>query len=228
MAKHEGRHRTAVNQLARNSNGNALLASAAPLVDDEPIPSLSKLPVNPNALPAAAAPPPPLPDLPLPDQKIALFTCLLAIGAVSQTTHLFTRFPHLANAFTEIADLQLRSMAYILAPVFQKASPSVPRMNKEKAQGKRKKLTLLTPVPVATEETEWVYFYPECTEKISRCEEVDDLFDAEKGVNRALSSLGALVGRDARMLVSLVRLAVKDIKDVSIRFPSLAALTADH
>ena len=219
MTKHESRHRSAVNQLARNSIGNALLASAAPLVDDEPTPSSlsssNKLPANPNAPPVAAPPPPPLPDLPLPDQKIALLTSLLAVGASAQITYLLTRFPHLPNAYPEIADLQLRDMTYTLASMLEKFSPFAPRMGKGVVGGKKRKLTLIAPVPLETDSTEWIYFFPEWKEQVSRIGTVDDLFDEEKGVNRALRSLGALLGRDARMLVSLIRLAVKDIKDVS-------------
>jgi len=196
------------------------------LIDDEPTPSSlsssNKLPANPNAPPVAAPPPPPLPDLPLPDQKIALFTSLLAVGASAQITYLLTRFPHLPNAYPEIADLQLRDMTYTLAPVLEKSSPFAPRLGKGKGVegGGKKTLTLIAPVPLETDTTEWIYFFPEWKEQVVRIETVDDLFDEEKGVNRALRLLGALIGRDARMLVSLIRLAVKDIKEVSYAFLS--------
>ena len=218
MAKHESRHRTAVNQLARNSRGNALLASAAPLVDDEPTPaSSSKLPANPNAAQATAAAPAPLPDLPLPDQKIALVAALLAVGAEAQTTYLFTRFPHLANAYPEIADLQLRAMAHSLEPMLGSASPPAPNLGKQRAESGKSVLTLLAPVPVETNAERSVFFFPEWCEQVETCESVAALFDPSKGVHRSLMALGALVGRDGRLLVRLVRVAAKDIRDVSPR-----------
>lgn len=215
MAKHESRHRTAVNQLARNSKGNALLASAAPLVDDEPTPSSSKLPANPNGTGPAVPAPAPLPDLPLPDQKMALVTSLLAVGAQAQTTYLLTRFPHLANAYPEIADLQLRSMAYALAPMLDGASPTVPNLGKPSQEGRKNSLTVLAPAPIATSAERFVYFFPEWSEQIERCASVEAMFDSSQGVHRALIALGALVGRDARLLVRLIRVAAKDIRDVS-------------
>jgi THO complex subunit 2 len=216
MAKHESRHRTAVNQLARNSRGNALLASAAPLVDDEPTPSSSaKLPANPNGSAVVAPAPAPLPDLPLPDQKIALVSSLLVVGAEAQTTYLLTRFPHLANTYPEIADLQLRAMAYSLGPLLDRSSPTVPDLSKRGADDRKSILTVLAPPPLETSTERFVFFFPDWSEQIERCESVEALFDPSRGVNRALMSLGALVGRDVRLLVRLIRVAAKDVREVS-------------
>jgi hypothetical protein len=223
MAKHESRFRSSVNELARSSKGNALLASAAPLIDDDLPTSAS----SPSESPAAAAAT--LPPLDPPDQKLALFSALLAIGAHSQISYLLGRFPQLLNSNLADADIYLRSITHRLSPILSSArlaSPSlkseIPQRQQSKTKmGKQREeqevcLTTLVPEPVESMKRRFTWFFPEWSKGLKMCESVDELFDG--GLERELRLLGAHVGRDRSTLVRLVRLARKDVVAVSSLF----------
>jgi hypothetical protein len=217
MAKHESRFRSSVNELARSSKGNALLASAAPLIDDD-LPASSSSPSE--SSPAAAAI---LPPLDPPNQKHALFSALLAVGAHSQTSYLLGRFPQLLNANLADADIHLRSITHRLSSILssvrlaslqqqQQQERSKTKMGKQRVE-QEACLTTLVPEPVESRRRKFTWFFPEWSEGLKVCESVDELF--EGGLERELRLLGAHVGRDRLTLVRLVRLARKDVVSVS-------------
>jgi hypothetical protein len=174
-----------------------------------------------------SSPPPILPPLDPPDQKHALFSALLAVGAHSQTSYLLGRFPQLLNANLADADMHLRSITHRLSSILSSVRlASLQQQQQQQQQQERSKtkmgkqrveqeacLTTLVPEPVESRRRKFTWFFPEWSEGLKVCESVDELF--EGGLERELRLLGAHVGRDRLTLVRLVRLARKDVVSVS-------------
>lgn len=211
MKKHESSFRMAVADQARSAKGNALLAAAAPLVDDT-------FPADVSAEATAATTPTPVALLPLPEQKVALVPALLAVGANDQASHLLTRYPHLINAVPEIVDIQLYALEISLRPVLAQVTlattpgAGLPAPSFVDASAQRSpKLTTVLPEPRQTKKKRFVWFYPEWSEGIEECESVDEIFGEKLGIERRLRTLGGQVGRNLALLVRLLRIARLDV-----------------
>ncbi|CED85283.1 KEKE-like motif-containing transcription regulator (Rlr1)/suppressor of sin4 [Phaffia rhodozyma] len=204
MNKYDTRYRQAVNELARASKGNAMLASAAPLLDDDDTSSISALPgtkTNGTATPLN------LPLLPLPQQKIDLVESLMAVGARPEVDYLTTRFGSLVVSEPRLVDLQLRLIRYRL----QDLLPSNGGRAKEwVAKPRTAKLTGTAPTPLQTKTEQFVWFYPEWTEGVDKIENLE-MFFATEGIERELRVLGGLVGRHMGLLTGICRLGVQDV-----------------
>lgn len=232
----EGKWRSAVNEKARSSRGNAMLAAAAALDDDDEAPEAGGSgrgggakdgPSRSDDKPAAPAP---LPPLPLPEQKLPLVHALLVVGAHGQAAHLLGRLPHLVNADPAIADLVLRQLDVILRPLFAVAAdPATPEGSSRPGPGLPRptpKLTLIAPTPVATRSTRFVGFCPEWSQGLVPVGSLDELFVsgpvADTSALGLLRLLGAQLSRRKDLLVRLVRLGRAAVAEVRLGSKLLA------
>lgn len=216
----EGNWRKAVNEKARSSKGNALLAAAAPLADDDAPASGGALADGSSGSGVGGADASkPLPVLPPPEQKLPLTHALLVVGAHAHAAHVLTRLPHLVNAEVDIADLVLRQLAFVLGPLLEAGriplgGCSVPGPGQP---SKTPVLSLIAPTPVATRDKRFVNFMPEWSGGLRTVRTVDELFDGEAGPNGALGLLrllGAQLGRRKDLLVRLIRIGRAAVSEV--------------
>lgn len=239
----EAKWRSAVNEKARSSRGNALLAAAAALDDDEAVPvgGISSAKNSSGSDDKSTVAPAPLPPLPLPDQKLPLIHALLVVGAHGQAAHLLGRLPHLVNADPAIADLVLRQLEVLLRPLFDTAQAAddgplqPPKGLSRVGRGlptPAPKLTLVAPTPVATRTTQFVGFCPEWSEGLTPISSLEELFIsgpvADTSALGLLRLLGAQLSRRKDVLVRLVRLgraAVADDPDSKSRWNELLRLS---
>lgn len=210
MNKHETRFRQAVNELARASKGNALLASAAPLLDDDAPVSSKVASTNGSSTPVVS------PPLALPQQKIELVEALMAVGAREEVEYLTTRFAALGLAEMGLADLRLRSLWLRLEGL---VAPRSAGRSTTVGKGKREgRLSTIAPTPIQTAKERFVWFYPEWEEGLEKVLDLNEFFDEGKGVEKELRGLGGLVGRDMKVLIGVCRLGVKDVSAVCTIF----------
>lgn len=213
----ESKWRVEVNQVARSSKGNAMLASAAPLIDDDAPEGSTSKDVESGTEEI------PLPLLPLPQQKLPLVHALLVIGAHDHVDHLLCRFPHLPSADPAIADLLLRKLHFILQPLLQ--ANHVPAQGYSRPRNglpdKVSKVTFevsIEAAQVATKEKKFVGFYPEWSVGLSTVDSLEGLFELGKqksGVRDLLRLLGAQLSRRKELLIKLVRIGRKAVEEVS-------------
>jgi len=230
----EARWRSAVNDKARSSRGNAMLAAAAALDDDDgddvgkpPRAGGSSSSGGGGGGGGAAEPPAGLPAaaLALPEQKLPLVHALLVVGAHGQAAHLLGRLPHLVQADRAIADLVLRQLEHVLRPLFaaHPSTPSPPAGANRPGPGVPKpapKLTLIAPEPIASRSTRFVGFCPEWAAGLDPVGSLDALFPAEgkpiadTSALGLLRLLGAQLSRRKDILVRLVRLGRAAVAEV--------------
>ena len=185
------------------------LAMAAPLESGSSSQSKSKA-----ATPTDQKKPPEIKDLP--NQKFGLLAGLLAVGALRPAFAIMSKFPWAVDAQPEIADLMLRVMKVSLSTLYESSfvtkerNPSFtqPRARYGTAglcypPPRKPLLTLWAPTPPSTSTNDFVFFFPEWTERVPICSSLDDLVDV---IEPLMRFIGLHISRDPLFLTKFLRL----------------------
>ncbi|KAI0047273.1 hypothetical protein FA95DRAFT_1664524 [Auriscalpium vulgare] len=187
------------------------LAMAAPLESSSPAPSKSRQPAPSEPKKAA-----PVEPKHVPNQKLGLLTALLSVGAVRPALSILTQFRWLIDAHPEVADLMLRILKHSISSLYDSTMVTKerttaftqPRARYGTAgimQTPRRKplLTLWAPAPPSTSTVDFVYFFPNWTDRIPQCSSLEDL---EVIVEPLMAFVGLHVSRDPLFLTKFLRL----------------------
>lgn len=198
-------YHTSIKERISNAR-TSILAMAAPLESSGSSGAKTK------ATPAAE----PTPQKDPPQQRIGLLKALLAIGALRPGFAMLSQHPWLVDAHPDTADLLNRIISHSLEPLFLSKYPksddargfSVPRPKLSPggvtAQPVRKyMLTLWAPTPPSTATNDFVFFFPNWTERIPICSTTKDL---EIFLQPIIHFAGLHISRDPLLLAKLVRL----------------------
>jgi THO complex subunit 2 len=161
----------------------------------------------------------------LPSQKHQLLVALLGIGALRPALSILSKFRWLTDAHTEIADLLIRVMRHSLEGLYQvkcppkmerSASYQQPRLRYTTAglqppPARKSILTLCAPVPPGTSTVDYVYFFPNWTDRIPLCSSFDDLQDV---IEPIMAFAGLHISRDPLFLTKFLRLGRQHILPV--------------
>jgi THO complex subunit 2 len=152
----------------------------------------------------------------LPNQKVGLLTALLSVGALRPAVAIMSKFPWLVDVQPEIADLMLRVMKESLSGLYESTlvtkerNPSFALPRARYGSGgvslpppKRPVLTLWAPTPPSTSTTDFVFFFPDWTQRVPVCSSLNDLVDV---LEPMMYFIGLHVSRDPLFLTKFLRL----------------------
>ncbi|KAF5657061.1 RLR1-like regulatory protein [Fusarium heterosporum] len=231
-----------IEEAERASRGgpmNALLmAGVLPQGDDDnPVPSnlpRRELPkkAEAEAKEAAAETTDNKPKLPEPlEQKVALLTQLLTIGAIPESLFILGRFPWIPEVFPEVLERIHRILHYCVDKVFHDSRPivvgetgcptkPVPDFDQSGLPKGSVRLTRLTtrkslrwpfPDKVDTNESQnYRYYWDEWADNIPVCQTVDDIFTL---CGTLLNISGVNIGKDEALLTKLARIGAKSLAE---------------
>jgi THO complex subunit 2 len=183
-----------------------LLSMAAPLESGS---SKSKFitPVEPKKTTESKEPP---------NQKLGLLSALLSVGALRPAIAILSRFPWLVDAHPELADLILRIMKESLGAFYdsmfvtKERNPSFAQPRARYGAGgvtlptaRKPLLTLWAPTPPGTSTTDFIFFFPDWTQRVPLCSSFDDLVDVMEPM---MGFIGLHVSRDPLFLTKFLRL----------------------
>nr|GAT53854.1 predicted protein [Mycena chlorophos] len=152
----------------------------------------------------------------LPNQKVGLLGALLAVGAMKPAVAILSKFPWFIDAHPEIADLMLRILKYSIAPLYDAhlvPKGRSPGFSQPRARygntgvtlppPRKPILTLWAPTPPCTSTHDFVFFFPNWTERVPVCSTLDDLVDV---IEPLVAFVGPQVSRDTLFFTKLLRL----------------------
>lgn len=151
----------------------------------------------------------------IPNQKLGLMHALLSLGALRPAIALLSKFPWMVDASPELADLLLRVLKHSIAGLYESTWPSGPdksSFTKAKARfgtagvlpasERRPHITLTAPTPPSTNTTNYIFFFPQWTERVPVCTAMDDVVDV---IEPLLNFVGVHVSRDVNFLAKFLR-----------------------
>lgn len=151
-----------------------------------------------------------------PPQKIGLLNALLAVGALRPAIAIMSKFPWVVDAYPEIADLMLRVMKQSISSLYETTlvtkernlSFTQPRARYGSAgvsapPPRKTQLTLWAPMPPSTITTDFVFFFPDWTQRVPLCSSLDDLVDV---IEPLMRFIGLHVSRDPMFVTKFTRL----------------------
>lgn len=160
-----------------------------------------------------------------PNQKLGLVSALLAVGCLRPALSLLTRYSWLVDAHLELADLLLRILdvsiepAYASHPAIPVKTPSPgfaqPRKRYTSAgvtapAPRKLQLTLSAPTPPSTYTMDFVFFFPDWTDRLPLCTTPDDLIDV---VEPLLSFVKVHIHRNVLFLTKFLRIGNHHLAD---------------
>lgn len=184
---------------------NSMLAMAAPLE------SGSSQPKNLTTVASESK----KPDIKSNNQKVGVLNGLLAVGALKPAISILSKYPWLVDSNNEIADLMIRIVKASIEPLYdsllikdRSQSHSRPKARYGPSglvyPGARKTLlTLSAPPPPSTNSTDFIFFFPDWSEKVPICRTLDDLQDV---IDPLLHFIGPHISRDPLFLTQFLRL----------------------
>jgi hypothetical protein len=170
-----------------------------------------------------------------PNQIAGLVNGLLSVGALRPAIAILTRIPWLVDAHPELADLILRALKYSITPLYdatfvlKERNPSFtqPR-TRFSATGtlavpiRKYQLSLIAPTPPSTASVDFVFFFPDWTQRIPLCTSFDDMVNV---IEPLMSFIGLHVSRDALFVTKITRLGRSQLlSTVSHSFARLTRL----
>jgi THO complex subunit 2 len=186
------------------------LAMAAPLES-------GSSPPKPKTVPPPSTDTKKAPDLMDPPcQKIRLLNALLSVGALRPAIAILSEFPWIVDSNPEIADLLIRVLKHSISYLYDTVL-----VTKERSSGftqpkarfganrtsapppRRQQLTLWAPTPPGTATTDFVFFFPDWTQWVPVCTELDDLMDV---IEPLMKFVGLHIYRDTLFLTKFLRL----------------------
>lgn len=226
----------------RSSRGgpmNALLMAGVLPQGDDDNPNSSNLPrrelpkkVEAETKEAATETADNKPKLPEPlEQKVALLTQLLTIGAIPESLFILGRFPWIPEVFPEVLERIHRILHHCVDKVFRDSRPVVvgetgcptkfvPDFDQSGLPKGSVRLSRLTtrkslrwpfPDKVDTNESQnYRYYWDEWADNIPVCQTVDDIFTL---CGTLLNISGVNIGKDEALLTKLARIGAKSLAE---------------
>lgn len=155
-------------------------------------------------------------DWKLPNQKAILVSALLSVGALRPAFAILTKFPWFVDAHIELADLVLRVLRHSIAPLYDTAfvlKERNPSFTQPRARygstgvlltpSRKPQLTLVAPTPPSTVSTEFVFFFPDWSERVPLSTTFEDLVDV---IEPLMSFVGIHISRDPLFVSKVTRL----------------------
>ncbi|KAF4979740.1 hypothetical protein FZEAL_4097 [Fusarium zealandicum] len=224
---------------SRGGPMNALLTAGVLPQGDDDNPVSSNLPrrelpkkADAEADKAAAEAADNKPKLPEPlEQKVALLTQLLTIGAIPESLFILGRFPWIPEAFPEVLERIHRILHHCVDKVFNDSRPlpttesgcptkCVPDFDQSGLPKGSVRLNQLTtrkslrwpfPDKVDTNESQnYRYYWDEWADNIPVCQTVDDIFTL---CGTLLNLSGLNIGKDEALLTKLARIGAKSLAE---------------
>ncbi|KAI6151770.1 transcription factor/nuclear export subunit protein 2-domain-containing protein [Pisolithus tinctorius] len=157
-----------------------------------------------------------IPVFKAPNQRAGLASALLAVGALRPAVAILTRFPWLVDAHVEIADIMLRILKHSIAPVYDSTFVLKERnLSFTRARARfgpngviqlptrKPQLTLTAPTPPSTASTDFVFFFPDWSERVPMSTNHSDLIDI---IEPLMSFIGPHIARDPLFVSKVTRL----------------------
>lgn len=150
-----------------------------------------------------------------PNQKLGLLNALLTVGALRPAISLLSKWPWMVDAFPEVADLIIRVLQHSITPLYESngSAKRTTSFTKPRARygssgvippiERRPHLTLWAPTPPSTSYIDFVFFFPDWTQRIPVCSTLDDLVDVTEPL---MKFIGLHVSRDPAYLTKFLRL----------------------
>ncbi|KZT71598.1 hypothetical protein DAEQUDRAFT_763816 [Daedalea quercina L-15889] len=150
-----------------------------------------------------------------PNQKLGLLNALLAVGALRPAIALLSKWPWIVDAFPEIADLIIRVLQHSINPLYESHGNAKKTTNFTTPRARygstgvippierRPHLTLWAPTPPSTSHIDFVFFFPDWTQRVPVCSSLDDLIDV---IEPLMRFIGLHVSRDPSYLTKFLRL----------------------
>ena len=151
-----------------------------------------------------------------PNQKAILVGALLSVGALRPAFAILTKFPWFVDAHVELADLVLRVLRHSIAPIYdtifvlKERNPSFtqPRARYGSAgvlltPPRKPQLTIVAPTPPSTATTEFVFFFPDWSERVPLSTTFEDLVNV---IEPLMSFVGLHISRDPLFVSKITRL----------------------
>ncbi|KAG1756059.1 transcription factor/nuclear export subunit protein 2-domain-containing protein [Suillus lakei] len=151
-----------------------------------------------------------------PNQIAGLVSGLLSLGSLRPAIAVLTRIPWLVDAHPELADLILRVLKYSIAPLYdatfvlKERNPSFTQPRARfSATGtlalpiRKYQLSLIAPTPPSTASVDFVFFFPDWTQRIPLCTSFEDMANV---IEPLMSFIGLHVSRDALFVTKITRL----------------------
>ena len=150
-----------------------------------------------------------------PNQKLGLLNALFAVGALRPAIALLSKWPWMVDAFPEIADLIIRVLQHSITPLYESNGNAKKATSFTKPRARygstgvmppterRPHLTLWAPTPPSTSYIDFVFFYPDWTQRVPVCSTLDDLIDV---IEPLMRFIGLHISRDPSFLTKFLRL----------------------
>ncbi|KAG6378421.1 transcription factor/nuclear export subunit protein 2-domain-containing protein [Boletus reticuloceps] len=151
-----------------------------------------------------------------PNQKAALVSALLSVGALRPAFAILTKFPWFVDAHVELADLVLRVLRHSIAPLYDTAfvlKERNPSFTQPRARysstgvlltpTRKPQMTVVAPTPPSTATTEFVFFFPDWSERVPLSTTFEDLVDV---IEPLMGFVGLHMSRDPLFVSKVTRL----------------------
>ena len=152
----------------------------------------------------------------LPNQVAGLVNGLLSLGALRPALAILTRIPWLVDAHPELADLMLMILKHSIAPLYEatfilkERNPSFtqprPRFSATGTLAiptRKHQLTLIAPTPPSTASVDFVFFFPDWTQRVPLSTSFEDIVDV---IEPLMNFIGLHISRDPLFVTKITRL----------------------
>jgi THO complex subunit 2 len=149
-------------------------------------------------------------------QTVGLLNALLTVGALRPAVAILTRYPWMVDAHPELADLIIRILKVSLSSLYESTFVTKERNQnftfpraRYGASGvtfpppRKPLLTLWAPTPPSTSTTDFVFFFPNWSDRVPICSSLDDLIHV---VEPLMHFVGLHISRDPLFLTKFLRL----------------------
>lgn len=151
-----------------------------------------------------------------PNQVAGLVNGLLSVGALRPALAVLTRIPWLVDAHPELADLMLMILKHSIAPLYEatfvlkERNPSFTQPRARfSATGtlavpiRKHQLTLIAPTPPSTASVDFVFFFPDWTQRVPLSTCFEDMVDV---IEPLMNFIGLHISRDPLFVTKITRL----------------------
>ncbi|KAL6309570.1 transcription factor/nuclear export subunit protein 2-domain-containing protein [Sparassis latifolia] len=165
----------------------------------------------------------------VPNQKLGLLNALLSVGALRPAVAILSKFPWLVDAFPEVADLMLRILKLSLSALYDSTQPTKERnasftqprarfgpTGVVAAPERKPHLTLCAPTPPSTINIDFVFFFPDWSQRVPICSTLDDLVDV---IEPLMHFIGLHISRDNSFFTKFLRLGRTHLQQTVVLDP---------
>ncbi|KAF7331994.1 hypothetical protein MKEN_00079700 [Mycena kentingensis (nom. inval.)] len=171
------------------------------------------------------------------NQRAGIVAALLAVGALKPALAILSKYPWFVDAQPQIADLLLRILKISIAPLydthlvtkqrnpsFALARPRYGTTGVSPPPPRKPTLTACAPTPPCTSTQDFVFFFPQWTERIPLCSDLGDLLDV---IEPLVAFLGPHLSRDSIFMTKLLRLGRLHVHSTVTVDPETKRVQAD-